>query len=387
MSFTDHLFISVGESSGDLMAAYLVQQLKELDPHLHFSGIVGPALLTLGVHPVAEMDELSVMGVVEVLRNLARIKMLKSKVLSYIDTHPISAAILVDSAGFHFQLAEELKMRGIKTIQYVAPKLWAWGEHRIARLKRDFDLVLSTFPFEENYFQQRGVPCYYVGCPIADRTARIQLTKEALGYAHDKHLVAALPGSRVQEVQRLLPRLKSIAQRIKDQVPDTQFVVPIQPNIRKRLKTLLENMEEENFQFTDNMSLELMAVADAAIVASGTATLECALLETPLVVVYAMSPFSYWLAKRKVKIPWVSLVNILQEKAVVREFIQHFSDESVAHELVTLLLSDSERQSMRLEFQQLKKKLSAPSSVSAVTRIGDLLGLYRKKRVYSVQDN
>lgn len=381
MSVTDHFFISVGETSGDLIAAGLVQQLKEAMPTLRFSGVVGPALLTQGVHPVATMEELSVMGVVEVASNLARIKMLKSTILSYIDTNSISAAILVDSAGFHMPLASELKMRGIKTIQYVAPKLWAWGEHRVSRLKQDFDLVLATFPFEERYFQERGVRCYYVGCPIAERTERIQVTKRALGFSSDTYLIAALPGSRVQELQRLLARLKEIAKRVKTQIPESQVVVPIVPGLRKKLGGWLSRFEDDDFLFSDNMSLEVMAAADAAIVASGTATLECALLQTPLVVVYAMSPISYWIAKNKVKIPWISLVNILLDRPVVREFIQNFTTEDVSQELVSLLTDKTRTDTMRQIFSNLRKTLTAPPSVSAVERITDLLGLYEKDRL------
>ncbi len=370
MSADAHWFISVGELSGDLLGANLVRELKSQDSTLRLSGIVGPSLVAEGVHAVAQIDELNVMGAIEVLSKLASIKMLKNRILNYIDRHQIRVAILVDFADFHMRLAEELKMREIKVIQYVAPKLWAWREHRIEKLRQNTDLLLATFPFEKKFFEDRGLRCEYVGCPIAQRTESIKTSKMDLGFAAETPLIALLPGSRIQELKRILPPMLAIADVLHQKIPSTRFIVPIAASLQNDSSaSWFASLEKEYLRFSKQPSLEIMHAADIALVASGTATLECALLNTPLAVIYAMSPLSFYIAKRNVKVSWASLVNILRKKSVVREFLQTFTTDEVAEELYSLYESSTKKDEMLEDFRRLREDLSQPPTLTSTQAI------------------
>ncbi len=376
MTAPAHWFVSVGELSGDVLAADLVHQIKIQHPSIQFSGIIGPAMAKEGVSPIGRMDELNVMGTIEVIKKLAAIKILKNRILEFIDRHHIRVAILVDFAGFHIKLAEELKMRGIRVIQYVAPKLWAWGEKRITKLRMNVDLLLATFPFEQTFFQERGVNCHYVGCPIAERTADIHVSKEELGFAKDQVLIALLPGSRGQEVRRLLGPMLAIAEEVKRHLPSAQFIIPIASSLQDSAsQEWFASFGKKHVHFAQRNSLEVMSAADVALVASGTATLECALVMTPLVVIYSMNPLTYCLAKKYVKVAWASLVNILRAKSVVREFLQDFEYKDVAEELLTLVNSSPKKGAMLQEFASLRQDLSLPTRPNALDHINQLLNL------------
>lgn len=366
MNPSQHWFISVGELSGDLLATHLVRDLKQEIPQIKFSGILGPNLLGEGVEELGSIDELNVMGLVEVLKKLAAIRQLKNRILEHIDRNQIKVAILVDCAGFHLPLAEELKLRGVKVIQLVAPKLWAWGEERVNSLKKNIDLLLATFPFEEDFFQNRGMPCHYVGCPIVDRVENGQVAKLNLGFSKDKKLVAILPGSRKQELERLLGTMIAVAKKLQTRINHVEFVIPIAKSLRDdATRKWLSSFQTKGFHFLEEDSIEIMKASDAAIVASGTATLECALAMTPLIVLYAVSPLSYPLMKRKIRVSWISLVNILLNKLVVKEFIQNIPIDLAADELFELLTKPTKRQGMLDEFKKMKEDLIQKKTHSA----------------------
>lgn len=353
-------FISVGEHSGDLLAAQLVQELKTQIPQLHFSGITGKEMLKVGVEQLVSMDVLNVMGLFDVLKKTAEIKMVEKRVLSHLDRWKPNIAILVDYPGFHFRLAEQLKMRGIKVVQYIAPKLWAWGASRVYRLRRDFDLVMGIFPFEAEFFRSRGVDFEFVGCPHLRRLEKIESCHATLKLDESKPVVAMLPGSRESEVKRILPIMLKLKQKLAAADPKLQFCVPVAANLsyEKVLKSIPEE-EKSGVLFVKQKSLEIMKGSDLAIVASGTATLECALLGTPMVVLYKMDSLSYFLAKRKVTTKWVSLVNIIMSKEVVPEFIQNIDEEGVLSTLKELLDKHSNRYLlMKEQFKQLVNELS-----------------------------
>ena len=187
----ERYFISAGELSGDLIGGDLVQALKTAAPHLEPFGIAGEAMERAGVEPVAKVADFSVMGVFEVARKLAELRMLEARILAAIDRRRPTLAVLIDNPGFHLRLAEQLRMRGIRVIQYVAPKLWAWGSGRIGAVRRNFDLVLGILPFEEKFFRSQGVAYQYVGCPLKDRTDKVMVQPEALGLEAGRPVVAA----------------------------------------------------------------------------------------------------------------------------------------------------------------------------------------------------
>lgn len=376
MKTNGHWFVSVGELSGDLLAADLVRSLKRAFPDLRFSGITGPSLVSEGVSSLAHMNELNVMGLTEVAKKIASINMLKQNVLEHLDRQNIRVAILVDFSGFHLKLAEELKLRGIYVIQYVAPKLWAWGESRVSALKKYVDLLLAAFPFEEAYFQKFGVNCRYVGCPILKRTSIVSAKKEDFGVDSQSTLFAFLPGSRYQEISRLWKPMLSIVDRVRERLPQSVFMFPIATSLRKdpRIAHLLSSAHE-GIRVVEEDSLRVMAAADAALVASGTATLECALLKTPLAVIYSMNPLTFYLANKKVKVKWASLVNILRNKELVREFLQHFDESEIADELCSLVLNREKRARMLDEFEQLEQSLKTPEGFDIASFIANSIEL------------
>jgi lipid-A-disaccharide synthase len=392
-------FISAGEVSGDLHGADLILELKEKLPRLSPFGIAGEAMLNAGTNPIASIDELNVMGIMEIAKKLPQLKMLESRILRRIEQFSPRFAVLIDNPGFHIRLAEQLKLRGLIVFQYVAPKLWAWGARRADAICRNFDLVMGILPFEEQFFKDRNINYEYVGSPLKDRTDKVMIKREALGIPSKMSLIACLPGSRPTEVKKILPVIANIQERVRKSIPGAVFVVPLAPgiaiesipeflspkgagsdlvNIPAGRDLAVESYEYQDLRFIRGMSLEILGAANAAIIASGTATLECALLCTPMVVVYSMNELTYQIAKRAVHLPHVSLVNLIAGKELVREFIQDFSEDDIAIELISLVTDDQKIQQVRESFEDLRDKLKGKAAGNAAKLIDEYYG--RKNR-------
>jgi lipid-A-disaccharide synthase len=299
--------------------------------------------------------------------------------------------VLIDNPGFHLRLAEQFRMRGIPVYQYVAPKVWAWGQGRVEQLRRNFTAILGILPFEEEFFHRHQVNYHYVGSPLKDRIDKVIVRRESLGLPEATPVLACLPGSRPSELSLNLPTLVNVRQAVARQVPEAIFFVPIAANlpiemVADILRThcgvelkprpveasghlRVESWEAAGLRFVRGMSLELMASADVAIVASGTATLECALLGTPMVVVYTMSELSYQIAKRVVKLPYVSLANLMLGRQVVQEYIQEFSISDVAAEVLSLLTDKERNREIRLLFEDMRDKLQGNAAQNAAALI------------------
>ena len=391
---TETYFIAAGEHSGDLLGADLVLTLKERLGRLTCFGIAGNAMINAGVDPIAHVSDFSVMGITEVAKKIPDLKLLESRILSWVDQANPRFAILIDNPGFHIRLAEQLKMRGIPVIQYVAPKLWAWGAGRVQAVKSAYELVLGILPFEEEFFRNHGVPYEYVGSPQKDRIDKVIINRAALGLPANRQVIACLPGSRISEIQLNLPIIHTLSKMVRAEVPDAMFVVPVAPNLEleqvlhvlqagtdvtaRRIppgdSIAAQSWECQGLRFVRGMSLEIMASADAAIVASGTATLECALLGTPMVVIYRMSDISYQIAKKVVKVSSVSLVNLISGQKLVREFIQDFSFEEAAKEVVSLLNDKERRRFLAQNFEEIKDRLKGAAAETAAQIIAKRFG-------------
>jgi lipid-A-disaccharide synthase len=379
------IFVSAGEYSGDLLAADLVVALKEVFPKLEPFGITGPAMLRAGVKSIASIDDLGVMGIVEVAKRLAPLRMLETSVLQRIEILEPKFAVLVDFAGFHLRLAEQLRARGVTVFQYVAPKAWAWGGKRSAALQRDFAGVLGVLPFEEDFFRRAGVPYSYVGSPHKDRAEKIRVDRQTLGLPSSKKLIGCLPGSRMDEINLIVPWMHSIASAVVAQGPDVEFVVPVAPSVPfdavvekftvngESVQELSLGVKVGKFWIVRGMSLEVMAVVDAALVASGTATLECGLIGTPMVVVYAMNDISFMLAQKLVKLPWVSLVNLVAGKEVVHEYIQTIPVQRVAQELLDLVQKSPARDDMVRQLEDIRSSLTGGAALNAASVIASTM--------------
>ena len=360
--------ISAGEFSGDLLAAEVVHAIKAELPELIPFGIAGDTMIRAGVLPIAHINELSVMGILEVARKVADIRMVEQRVLAWVDRAKPKFAVLVDFPGFHFRLAEQLKLRDIPVYQYVAPKVWAWGQSRVHQLRENFASVFGVLPFEEEFFLRHGVQYHYVGSPHFDRMNKLEVKPETLGLPVGRKIIAFLPGSRMSEIKAILPVMTQIRREIHRRDPDALCVIPIAPSLNwSDISGVLDhppvqNLEHDQldaagFRWLKGQSLELMKCADAAVVASGTATLECALAGTPMVVVYVMNGLSYKIAKRAVSLKWVSLVNLLMNQEVVPEFIQEIDPIAVADLMYQLSRDSMERQRMVSLFENLISRL------------------------------
>lgn len=364
--------------------------LREKMPKLSPFGVTGQAMQNAGVEEIASIDEFSVMGVAEVARKLGELRMLETRLLHWIDQWEPKFAVLIDNPGFHLRFAEQLRMRGVRVFQYVAPKIWAWGESRAPKIRASYDMVLGILPFEEEFFKSRGIRYSYVGSPLKDRIDKVIVKRESLGLPTDRPVIACLPGSRPTEIRQNLPTIHAVRNSVVRDVPDALFLVPVSQNLsidemvdamslggqRLKVETLppgkdlaVGSHECGGLRFVKGMSLEVMASSDVALVASGTATLECALLGTPMVVIYSMSELSYQIAKRAVKVPYVSLVNLMAGRRLVPEFIQDFSFDEVAAELVSLLRDQVKRKMIRDHFEDIRDRLKGTAADNAATVI------------------
>jgi lipid-A-disaccharide synthase len=376
-------FVSAGEPSGDLLAAELLNELRVYWPDAEIFGICGPRMRASGAEALFGIEELSVMGFLEVIKHLPFLKHLEFSLLEQIERRQPEIAILVDYPGFHLRLADALRLRGIYVIQYVAPQLWAWGEKRTQTLRAVTDEVLGIMPFETAFFRERQVNFRYVGTPQVDR-AREAVADRGRFCLDNAPTIGFFPGSRTSEIRRLLPRMMQIREHLRKTLPHLRFALSMAPSLQPELfasilgeplgEALVDSPELAVYRQGDTtlvrgQSIHLMKTCDAALVTSGTATLECALTGTPMAVAYVMQPLSFQLAKRFVKLPHISLVNLVADTGLVREFIQDFEPSAVADELSLLAQPGPYRDEKRTRLLELCSRLQGNLAKNAATAI------------------
>ncbi|HUP06267.1 MAG TPA: lipid-A-disaccharide synthase [Caldimonas sp.] len=315
-----------GEASGDLLAGLLLQGLRARWPRLVAQGIGGPKMAQQGFEAWWPHDKLAVRGYVEVLSHYREIAGIRSALEQRLESEPPDAFIGVDAPDFNLGLEAHLKSRGIKTIHFVSPSIWAWRGKRIEKIRTATDLMLCVFPFEPEIYAKRGIHAVYVGHPLA---AAIPLdvprggARQALGLADSEVVVAVLPGSRRAEIQYVGPRLLGAIRELARERPALRFVVPIVPGLRHLIEPLRrQHAPDARVDLLEGHSHEALAACDVALVASGTATLEAALFKRPMVVVYAMHTVTWQMSKRMAYQPWVALPNILLREFAVPELLQ-----------------------------------------------------------------
>lgn len=345
--------IVVGEVSGDTLGVKLMRSFREQGIDAEFEGIGGPQMIAEGFNSYYPIETLSVMGIVEVLKDLKKLFAVRDGLINQWTQHPVDIFIGIDAPDFNLRLSKSIKEKNlpIKTVQYVSPSVWAWRQGRVHGIKQSIDLVLCLFPFEKVFYEQYEVPAAFVGHPLAKQLPLenpIQIAKQELGVDENQKHIALLPGSRKGEVERLLPMLLGAANILHTKYPDIQFLIPAINDARKQqieqgveqlapqLKAkihILENTDSES-----KIGRMVMNASDIIALASGTATLEAMLMHRPMVTFYKLHWLTYLIAKFLVKIPYYSLPNIIAGKKVIEELIQtDATPENLAAEIEKLM--------------------------------------------------
>ncbi|WP_435626549.1 lipid-A-disaccharide synthase [Candidatus Ferrigenium straubiae] len=336
--------IVAGEASGDMLGSHLMAALKEARPDVQFVGIGGPKMQSAGMEVLFPMEKLAVRGYVEVLRHYFEIVGIRRKLKNHFLANRPDLFIAVDAPDFNLDLELTLKNAGIPTIHYVSPSIWAWRGERVHKIKRAVSHMLALFPHEPKIYREVGVPVDYVGHPLADmlpdQPRRTEM-RETMRIPLQARVFAFLPGSRQSEVKHLARTYIETAKLILQQVPDARFLVPlVSRETRGIFDQALYDCDAQQLPMTllFGHAQDAMIVADGVLVASGTATLECALLKRPMVITYRMPAFSWWMIKRKRYQPYFGLPNILSERFVVPELIQEdATPENLAQALLNLV--------------------------------------------------
>jgi lipid-A-disaccharide synthase len=317
----------VGEHSGDTLGAGLMLSLLQRFPNAKFVGIGGPKMLAIGFDSLFDMEELSVMGIFEVLGRLKRLFHVKGTLVNYFTQNPPDIFIGVDAPDFNLRLELLLKEQGIKTVHYVSPSVWAWREKRIFNIEKATNMVLSLLPFEKAFYDKHQVPCSFVGHPLADDIPLVSdkaLARKELSLPENVKILALMPGSRGGELSRLVEPFLKTAEKLKLQDENLVFVAPMVSETRaKQFETLKHKMSPDlAVQVIINQTQKVMTASDCLLTASGTVTLEAALIKRPMVICYKFNLVTYFIAKLMVSLKWFSLPNLLADKELVPELLQ-----------------------------------------------------------------
>jgi len=366
-------YIVVGERSGDMHGANLMREIRKLDQEAEFRFMGGEAMQAVGGTMVQHYGTIAIMGFIEVLKKLIQIRNVLKKIKADILNYKPDVVILIDSSGFNMRIAKFCKKNHVLNYYYIAPKVWAWNNKRAYTIKANVDRLFGIFPFEVAFFKKYGYDMDYVGNPLLDQIHAFQADPDFLTKHHldpNKSIIALLPGSRKQEVKKMLPRMVEVQK----QFPNHQFIIAGVNNLDKSLyEPYLKDVK-----IIYEKAYDLLSVSEAALVTSGTATLETALLGVPQVVCYFAGYIYYHVMKNWVlTVSYLSLVNLIAEKGIVKEMIQKDCDaEHIGLELKKILKNEPERAVMEREYQILKEKIGG---TGASQKTAELMVAYLKK--------
>ena len=370
------ILIVAGEASGDLLGAHLAKVIKKNNPHITLLGMGGNQMKSAGVDLIINADKLAVVGLFEVVKHLGDIRSAMRVLKNLFKQRPPDLVIFIDYPGFNLHMAKHAKRAGIKVLYYVSPQIWAWRYGRIKKIKKYIDKMAVLFSFEEKLYQKENMPVSFVGHPIVD-IAKPTLNRDAVyqGYQLDpeKPIVALFPGSRHNEITRLMPTIMDSVRLIQQRFPETQFILPLAPSLS--IDDIRGYLTPE-IKVIENNTYNILQVCRAAIVASGTATLEIALSKVPMVIIYKVSPLSYWLGTRLVTVPFVGLCNLVAEERVAIELIQDdMTNTTIAHEIIQLIENPDHHQSVVNRLNQVNLKLGGGGGSERVAQVAlEMLG-------------
>ncbi|MGB0834258.1 MAG: lipid-A-disaccharide synthase [Psychrobium sp.] len=372
--------IVAGEISGDILGASFIKSIKKRYPNAVFEGIGGPQMIEQGCHSLFDMEELSVMGLVEVFSRLRRLFAVKRALFEHFTANPPDVFVGIDAPDFNLRLELQLKEAGIKTVQYVSPSIWAWRQKRIFKVAKATNLVLALLPFEKEFYDKYDFPCDFVGHTLADQIApdmSKQDARDKLGLEQDAKYLALMPGSRGSELKYNSQMYLEAALRLKEKYPELRFVIPLVNEQRKAqfLAAQTQHAPDLDITIIDGQSRDVMAASDVIMLASGTATLEGLLVNRPMVVVHKIHWLTYKIFKPMMKIEHYSLPNLLAKKELIVELIQ---DDATIDNIVTEAskLLDSDNQAMLNEFSKLQQLLKCDASERAADSV---LGLIKQQ--------
>lgn len=372
-----------GEVSGDILGAGLIRQLKVHYPHTRFIGIAGPRMIAEGCETLVDMEELSVMGLAEILKHLPRLLKIRKDTIQTMLREKPDVYIGVDVPDFNLDVELKLKENGIKTIHYVSPSVWAWRQNRIHKIAKATNQVLAFLPFEKAFYDKFNVPCRFIGHTMADAIPLKPNRAEACQFLNidaNQRYLAILVGSRGSEVEFLTEPFLQTALLLKEQFPDLQFLVPL---VNEKRRAQFEAIKARaapdlDMHLIDGNARQVLIAADATLLASGTAALEAMLCKSPMVVGYKMKPLTYFLAKRLVKTDYISLPNLLANEMLVPEMIQEECNPTALAEKLVVYFSQEEsavknRHVLIQRFTDLHKQIQCDADKQAAQAVIDLL--------------
>ena len=366
------VMISVGEASGDLHGASVAAALKQLQPDIKLFGMGGQAMRSAGVDIVYDIADLGVIGFVEVVKNLPRLFKLRDSLIELINSEQPDVLVIIDYPDFNMRLAQKAKALGVPVVSYISPSAWAWRKGRAKDVAGIVDRLAAIFPFEADVYREAGANVTFVGHPLLDIVKPELSGQQAYDFfqASQAHpVILLLPGSRTQEIVNLLPVMLAAAEKIVEEVPDCQFYLPVASTISREMLQDMLNHYRIHVTLTNERTYDLMTIANAAIAASGTVTLEAALLGLPSVVIYKMNALTYLLGKLLVKIPHISLPNIIAGRQIIPELLQAEVTPAKVAQAVLAMLDGDEKKRLQQDLEEVRLKLGEPGAVERVARV------------------
>jgi len=364
---------SAGESSGDRHAANMFLELKQSLPNIQGMGMGSTKMAEAGIKLIYDSTAIAVIGIVEVIKHYPEIKRALKLMQNTLIREKPDLLVCVDYKEFNYNLARFAKRHGIKVLFYVSPQIWAWREGRVKQYGKAVDMMAVIFPFETRYYEAEGIPVRYVGHPSVDK-AITKLTKsdalQQFGLSGQQAVVGILPGSRPNEIKRLLPVMLNAAEAIRQKLPSVQFILPQADSIADSLIQTYLNKSACHITVVKHQPYDVMQCCDAIITTSGTATLEITLFTVPMVIAYKLSPITYLLGRLLVKTPFIGLPNIIAGKAIVKELIQHHANaQGMAAEILHILENPDYAKTMRQNLLQVKLALGEGGGSKNIARL------------------